>query len=334
MRLPPVTLSFILQSRTQVQGPLRKNLKCFSTKFSKREFEEIQISVPWGHLAGKWYGPKDKRPIVGLHGWQDNAGTFDNLAPLLPSHLSFLSLDLPGHGLSSWLPEGCSYHSSDHINIYLSLMREFKWDKVSMISHSMSAVDGLMFVSLFPDKCDMFVAVDLVQPLLGKQKISLEMMTNQFVEYNKQIEISRQVTKPPSYQMDELIERMRKVNGDSILDECYEMILKRNIKLSDGEKNKYCLSRDGRLKSMVFTIFPHDVLVEMVKRIKCPHLFIKAKRAKHYDGEEELEEVYKTFKTNPDFKFHLVDGTHYVHLNEPQKIADIVNPFIEKYRPE
>lgn len=31
-----------------------------------------------------------------LHGWMDNAGTFDTLIPLLPKELSYLSIDLPG----------------------------------------------------------------------------------------------------------------------------------------------------------------------------------------------------------------------------------------------
>lgn len=33
---------------------------------------EIQIPVPWGKIAGKWWGPIDKRPIVCIHGWQVN----------------------------------------------------------------------------------------------------------------------------------------------------------------------------------------------------------------------------------------------------------------------
>lgn len=62
--------------------------------------------MPWGIVAGKWYGPENVRPILMLHGWQDNAGTFNTLIPLLPQNHSYLALDLPGHGLSSRLPAG------------------------------------------------------------------------------------------------------------------------------------------------------------------------------------------------------------------------------------
>jgi len=37
------------------------------------------------------------RPIVCIHGWQDNAGTFDRLIPLLPREFSYLAIDLPGN---------------------------------------------------------------------------------------------------------------------------------------------------------------------------------------------------------------------------------------------
>lgn len=53
---------------------------------------------------GKWWGPKDKQPIIAIHGWQDNAGTFDPLIELLPKDLSILCIDLPGHGRSSHIP--------------------------------------------------------------------------------------------------------------------------------------------------------------------------------------------------------------------------------------
>lgn len=34
------------------------------------EYTEIQIPVPWGKIQAKWWGPKDQRPVLTLHGWQ------------------------------------------------------------------------------------------------------------------------------------------------------------------------------------------------------------------------------------------------------------------------
>jgi hypothetical protein len=41
----------------------------FSNKISTK-VEEVRIQVPWGHIAGKFWGPKDVQPILALHGWR------------------------------------------------------------------------------------------------------------------------------------------------------------------------------------------------------------------------------------------------------------------------
>lgn len=60
--------------------------------------------MPWGHVSGKWYGSRDEQPMLALHGWLDNCGTFDRLIPLLPTKIPVFSIDLPGHGRSSHFP--------------------------------------------------------------------------------------------------------------------------------------------------------------------------------------------------------------------------------------
>lgn len=75
-----------------------------------REWEEFKFDVPWGFIAGKWYGDRNKQPLLAFHGWQDNCGTFDRLIPLLPKTIPVLAIDLPGHGRSSHFPTGMQYH--------------------------------------------------------------------------------------------------------------------------------------------------------------------------------------------------------------------------------
>lgn len=119
--------------------------------------EEIRIEITIGMLAGKWWGSMEKRPIIVMHGWQDNAGTvrlmshthsikiyrnylmsfdfsgsFDLLIPLLPPNDSYLAIDFPGHGLSSHLQKGHFYHVSDYVSILEEIRTKFNWERLSV----------------------------------------------------------------------------------------------------------------------------------------------------------------------------------------------------------
>lgn len=81
---------------------------------------------------GKWWGPKDEQPVILLHGWQDNAGTFDNIAPLLSQDIPLLAIDLVGHGHSSHLPIGLFYYVFwDGISLLRRIVEQYEWAKVS-----------------------------------------------------------------------------------------------------------------------------------------------------------------------------------------------------------
>lgn len=59
----------------------KKNVHKMSAKIP---VEEIKFQVTLGSIAAKWWGSKEKRPILMLHGWLDNAGTI-NISHKLPA---------------------------------------------------------------------------------------------------------------------------------------------------------------------------------------------------------------------------------------------------------
>lgn len=69
--------------------------------------------------------------------------------------------------------------------------------------------------------------------------------------------------------------------------------------------------------------------MELAKRIKCRYLNIKSVPGRTMDNWATYKQILDIIQQNSeDFKFHRVDGNHHVHLNEPEKIAPLINEFL------
>lgn len=62
----------------------------------------------------------------------DNAGTWDGVAPLLPKNFSLISIDFPGHGLSSPKPLGASSQFLDLVLVIERIVQHFGWKEVGL----------------------------------------------------------------------------------------------------------------------------------------------------------------------------------------------------------
>lgn len=298
------------------------------------QFKEIKIKVPWGHISGKWYGSQNIRPIVCLHGWMDNAGTFDTLIPLLSRHLSFLAIDLPGHGLSSRIPDGCYYNSIDNIFVLRLLMQQYNWDKISLIGHSMASIITFAFASLYPDKVDLAVGLDALKPHQREIPKQIETIATRMKEFLKEDERNRSDVEPPSYTFPDLIERLYIGSIHSVEKDTCQYLLARNIQRSKLDPNKYFFTRDRRLKYYNYQYGSQDLVNEMAKRITCPYLFVKAKGSTYFENKEYYFDTLSYMKENPRFELAHVEGSHHFHLNHPENVSEIINTFICKYRPQ
>ncbi|XP_055688632.1 probable serine hydrolase isoform X1 [Lutzomyia longipalpis] len=299
----------------------------------EREVEEFTFNVPWGNVAGKWWGPRNTRPIVCIHGWQDNAGSFDTLIPQLPTEYSYLALDLPGHGYSSRLPHGIFYSWLD-ISLCLRLLADQeKWDKISLLGHSMSSLIGFSYSSTFPDKVDLMIGIDALKPHVRPAEKYAPMIERGFEAFLKANQQNEEGSEPPSYTYDDILERLHKGTNGSVTKEACPYLLKRAIAKSKDDPEKYFYTRDNRLKGFNFVTLSQEIAIEMTKRIKCPYMFVKCTNSVYYEDKKYVDEIIEVFReNNPNFEYHTIQGKHHAHLNEPHKFTDILTAFIRKHR--
>ncbi|XP_062553003.1 probable serine hydrolase [Armigeres subalbatus] len=294
--------------------------------------QEVRISVPYGEIAGKWWGPQNIRPILCLHGWQDNAGTFDTLIPLLPKNVSFLAIDFPGHGYSSRIPNGLSYQGINSLNLLIAIMNEYGWKKLSFLSHSMGAVLQYIFAAVFPDKVDLMISLDSLKPQVASPENIINRLSTSIPQQMIADARNQQMSEPPSYTYDEMVNRLHEATYKSISRETCPYLLHRNIKKSLKYPEKYYFTRDSRLKYSMGMHFSNEVTVDLAKQIKMPFLFIKAKQSPYFEDKKYYEQIIELLKTNnPYFEHRLVEGTHHVHLSNPERVAPMITAFLSKY---
>lgn len=123
-------------------------------------------------FKGKWWGSRDKQPIIAIHGWQDNAGSFDKLAPLLIRRgYSILAIDLPGHGLSSKYPKGQFYYIFwDGLHVLRRIVKYFKWEKITILGHSLGGAIAFLYASAFPNDVNKYISIDIASPAVRDPK--------------------------------------------------------------------------------------------------------------------------------------------------------------------
>lgn len=72
-----------------------------------------------------------------------------------------------------------------------------------------------------------------------------------------------------------------------------------------------------------------DLVLAYASKIKCSYLNIRAVPGMEFEQPENYQKVLDEIKVNAKkYEYHEVNGTHHVHLINPERIAPIINNFI------
>jgi len=87
------------------------------------------------------------------------------------------------------------------------------------------------------------------------------------------------------------------------------------------------LSRDPKLRPYQYFTFTEDFILACASRIKCRVLSIRASGGLMSVGKPE--DVYlHTLDLMQQCEYHVVDGNHHLHLNNPERVAPLINKFL------
>ncbi|MEP6882660.1 MAG: alpha/beta fold hydrolase, partial [Dokdonella sp.] len=136
-----------------------------------------ELSIPLRHLtlAVKAWGNPSAPPMLALHGWLDNAGTFDRLAPLLEGYY-LVALDLAGHGRSQHRPPANWYPYADFLDEIAAVIDWFGWSDVDLLGHSLGATLASTFAAICPQKVRRLLLIEGLGPLTQVAEKTLDQL--------------------------------------------------------------------------------------------------------------------------------------------------------------
>jgi pimeloyl-ACP methyl ester carboxylesterase len=264
--------------------------------------------------AKRWGDPKGV-PTIGLHGWLDNANTFDRLAPLIPE-LNLVALDFAGHGWSDHRAEGVHYHPIYDIQEVLAVANELNWYQFNVIGHSMGASIGSELAAMFPDRVRASVQID---GFLATGGVSAEKRIEQTrVAIEKILKPHHQARVFP--EQESMAKRVTKAT-DQILDISRVLVARGHKQVEGG----ITWRSDPRIRYPTPLRHTRDQINLLLKDSTSPSLLIVAEQGdKWYQGEIALAQEH-----HPNLQVERMSGPHHIHL-EPGYF-DQVAVFIRRF---
>lgn len=295
-------------------------------------WQPLSVDLEWGKLSGKIgvIGSKDSMRslrILGVHGWLDNANTFDTLAPFLPRGTELLVLDLPGHGHSDHLPVGAHYDIFSYVLHLKRAVDKCGWDKFIFIGHSMGACIGNLFTSFFPEHVTALVSLDYIAP----RSTSVDSIQQSISVLFKGEELRKQ--KPVVYSEEQAIERLIKARTNlgisaAIDRDAAYVLLPRSARQVEGG---YAWSHDPRARANFQAALGKSWNL-YISKIRCPVLIVGANHGIFTSAVREVfAEKLTVYRSNAQWlDVVAVDGSHHVHLTHPKRVAEPLLAFLHR----
>lgn len=290
----------------------------------------------------EWGNPNAPHKILCMHGWLDNAGSFERLIPFILDHgdnaekYHILAMDQPGVGLSSHLPSGTFYTQYTAIIEMRRVARELKWDKMILLSHSLGAHLSFMYSCIYPQQVVGLLSIDLAHPL-AIQAQNWNIAISNSIEDHFKYEDNHEDDPATNinvrvYSETEAVKRLMDSHSNSLTKESAEVLVKRGAK---KQRWGYTFSRDLRLRYLsIENRLTDELMLEyMSEPFRANLLILRANRSPYHRPESLRLKYYELYARKcPLFRDVMLDGTHHLHMNTPELVAPEINKFLDEIR--
>jgi pimeloyl-ACP methyl ester carboxylesterase len=284
------------------------------TTSTATEFSELRLATPYLTLAVRAWGPPDGVPVLALHGWLDNAASFDRLASRLPEW-RLVALDLPGHGQSDWRPPGVHYHFVDFVPDVLLAADALNWTRFTLLGHSLGAAIACFVAAIAPERVERLLLIEGLGPLAGEAAAAPPQLALSMQQW-----LALSGKTPPRYASVEEAARLRQQAGDLSL-AAATLLVERSLR---QDEDGFRWRSDPKLIMKSPLYLTEEQIVAFLRAIQAPTLLIQGTtgyvvQRRHLA--HRTEQVARlTVRT--------LTGGHHLHLDEPEPVAAALREFL------
>lgn len=281
----------------------------------KSVLKEMMIPLKGRQIAAKIWHAENGIPTLALHGWLDNAASFDYIAPLLPE-LHIVALDLPGHGHSDHQPPGTSIHFIDFATTAIEVANYLGWDKFALLGHSLGACIHSVIAGALTSRIQWLGLIDGLGPLTTPA----EHTPLQFRLFIDEM-IAKPNKMPPSYptQEDAMLARLK---VSAMHPSSAKVLIERGTKqLPDGQ---WTWRTDPRLLMPSPLHLTEEQALAFLSAITAPVCVIRPEPGYPFP----LQIMQRRIKALQDVQVFRIQGDHHVHLDAPLAVAECIKNFL------
>lgn len=263
-------------------------------------------------LAARCWGDPSRPPLLALHGWLDNAGSFDALAPRLAGRWYVVALDLRGHGRSTHLPPGAWYHYVDAFDDLAAAFAHFGWTQAGLLGHSLGATLASLFAALYPERVSQLLLIEGLGPLSGLPDEALQRLRNGL---DQRAGFASRRPLRVFASLEDAVQARMKAGGLSA--EAARPIVSRGVQAVDGG---FSWSSDPRLTLASPMRFTEAEVLAMLGGIRAPTTLVLAEPATPYLAAEMMAQRAAQV---PGIRVARRDGHHHLHLEQADAVAQV-----------
>lgn len=274
-----------------------------------RACDEVRFDIGGRTIAGKRFRGGNI-PTIALHGWLDNANSFDAFAQAM-RELDLFAMDFAGHGHSDPRPPDVGYWGWLDVQDVIAVADRLGWQRFVIVAHSMGAEYSTQLVGIYPQRVTAQICIDG-----WVEATSIDTVLDGVRE-----NLDTCLTTPDAAlrgypSLDAMAQRLVQAKGIEFA--AARALVERGHRVTDA---LYVWSTEPRIRRTHTQRQPDDVVVALAQRTTAPTLLISARGGEDW-FQHSLELVRPVMA---DFEELSLDGPHHLHMSAalPQVVDEV-----------